>query len=272
MTSPADTALQGAASKILELLARLFLKHGSAYGLFEQLAREAFVKAGAAEMRRSNRRPTVSGISALTGLSRKMVKRQLEANPEDESASRLRYNRAVRVLSGWVNDPRFLEDDGPAILAIEGSGLSFSELVREHSGDVTPKALLKVLEEAGNVAVADGRVELLKRAYIPTHTEPDTLNILGADVAELINTVSVNISAGPSDKLFQRKVSTSLLNREELDEFRAFSNQRSQQLLEEYDAWLATRELGTDKEDTAETTYVAVGIYYSEGIDWEIAP
>lgn len=272
MTSPVDTALQGAASKILELVARLFLKHGSAYGLFEQLARDAFVKAGAAEMRRANRRPTVSGISALTGLSRKMVKRQLDADPEQENDSRLRYNRAVRVLSGWVNDPRFIENDAPAVLAIEGPGRSFSELVREHSGDVTPKALLKVLEEAGNVAVTDDRVELLKRSYIPTHTEPDTLNILGADVSELINTVSVNVSASPSDKLFQRKVSTSFLNRDALDDFRRFSNERSQQLLEEYDTWLAARELDTDKQDTEQATYVAVGIYYSEGIDWEISP
>ncbi len=272
MNTTVETALQRAASKILELLARLFLKHGAAYGLFEQLAREAFVKAGAAEMRRAGRRPTVSGISALTGLSRKMVKRLQESYYTEEAGSRLRYNRAVRVLSGWVNDPRFLKDGVPSVLPIEGPEQCFSELVREYSGDVPPKALLKVLEESENVTVSDGHVELLKRAYIPTNTEPDTLNILGEDVAELINTVSINISAEPGDRHFQRKVSTSLLNRNDLDEFRTFSNQRSQQLLEEYDTWLAARELNEDQQDTDQTSYVAVGIYYSEGIDWEKSP
>jgi len=264
MSSSIDKALYHAASKILEPLARLFVGHGVAYGMFEQLVRDAFVKAGSHEMEKSGRRPTVSGISALTGLSRKAVKQLQESDVSEESASRLRYNRAVRVISGWMNDPRFQTEGSPAILPIDGSAQSFSELVREHSGDVPSVALLKVLQESGNVVVTDGRVKLVKHAYVPTNTEPDTLNILGVDVAELITTISINIDAAHDERLFQRKVSTAFLDRNELAAFREYSNKRSQQLLEEYDGWLSSREVDTDKRNSKHAAYVAVGVYYSE--------
>ncbi len=267
MTSAIDQALQNAVTKILVPLARLFLSHGAAYGLFEELARDAFVKAGYTHMERAGRRPTVSGVAALTGLSRKAVKQLSEADGAEEASSRLRYNRAVRVLSGWVNDERFQNNDEPAVLSIEQSPNSFSDLVREYSGDVPPVALLKVLEEAGNVRVEDGKVELLSRAYIPMDTEPDVLNILGVDVAELINTVSINITAQPGERRFQRKVSTAYLRRDALEEFREYSNARSQALLEDYDAWLTSREVSSEERGTDNAAYVAVGIYYSEGLD-----
>jgi len=66
--------------------------------------------------------------------------------------------------------------------------------------------------------------------------------------------------------LFQRKVSAATLNRDDLEAFRVFSNERSQQLLEEYDAWLTRHDISVHSKSQEDAVYVAVGIYYTEGL------
>ena len=147
-------------------------------------------------------------------------------------------------------------------LKTEGEPSGFTELVKRYSGDITPAAMLSLLKESGNVDVDVGEVTLKKKAYIPMETPLDRLNILGTDAGELIETIGHNMMAAPADRLFQRKVSNTLVRRDVLADFREFSNRRSQELLEEYDAWLSEREVKNDDEDQA--AYVAVGIYYVE--------
>lgn len=261
-------SLHEAALKILRPLVRVLLKHGVSHGIVAELCRQAFVEEGFEHMARAGRRPTVSGVSALTGLSRKEVKRLSETDGSSLQIAEKRRNRAIRVISGWVNDKQFQSDGEPAALPLEGSGASFAELVRIHSGDVTPAAMLSLLEDSGNVRVDNGKAVLKKKAFIPLDTSLDLLNILGTDTAELIDTISHNMMAAPEERLFQRKVSTSLIDREALPEFRELSSRRSQALLEEYDAWLAEHEI-TDQENQ-ESAYVAIGIYYVEHFEQEI--
>ncbi|MCB1844689.1 MAG: hypothetical protein KDI09_17130, partial [Halioglobus sp.] len=185
-----NRVLEAAVVRILRPLARVLISHGMAEGLFAQLARQAFVEAGFDHMARSGNRPTVSGVAALTGLSRKEVARLAQADPKGDRIARERYNRAVRVISGWVNDTRFGKNGAPAPLRTDGDEPSFATLVRDYSGDVPPAAMLSVLQEGGNVAVDGQWVKLVQRAYIPMQTAPDRLNILGTDVAELILTIA----------------------------------------------------------------------------------
>jgi hypothetical protein len=265
MNSPVNSALEDVVLKILRPLARVLLHHGVAHGTFEQLARKAFVDAGFSHLQDSGLKTTVSGVSALTGLSRKEVTRLQRMQSSGENQSLQRYNRAVRIISGWVNDARFLDNGAPAVLPIDSGERSFAELVRAYSGDVPVVALLNMLQDSGNVRIADGSVHLVKRSYIPMQTEPDKLNILGTDTAELIETISHNFTAPPEQRFFQRKVSTQLLRADATEAFRDFSRVRSQQLLEEHDAWLAQHEVSdVDDEPSA---YVAVGIYYSERVE-----
>jgi len=268
MDAPVNTLLEKAVGKILRPLAQVLINHGMALGSFEQLARKAFVDAGFVHMERSGRRPTVSGVAALSGLSRKEVTRLMRDDPNDDSLPRKRYNRAVRVISGWVNDPQFQKDGAPALLDIDGEN-GFAALVRQYSGDVPTAAMLSVLQESGNVTVEGTRVQLTQRAYIPMQTAPDRLNILGTDVAELISTISHNINAKPEDRRFQRKVSSTFLRADAVAEFRELARTRSQQLLEEYDAWIALHEISKDNDLTDTATYVAVGIYYNENASQE---
>ena len=127
MPKKLQQALANAILVLLRPLARVLLNHGMAYGSFAELSRKVFVDEGYEHLKRSGERPTVSSVSALTGLSRKEVKRLREEFALDHEDSAQRYSRAIRVISGWVSDPVFHDEHGePAILPLEGSAPSFN--------------------------------------------------------------------------------------------------------------------------------------------------
>jgi hypothetical protein len=239
-----------------------------AYGTFAELARKAFVDEGFEHIERSGKRPTVSSVSALTGLTRKETKRLRESSPADDVESSQRYNRAIRVISGWVNDERYHRENGePAILPFDGPGASFSSLVRQYSGDVPPVAMLSVLEMSRNIARSDAGLVLQERAYIPMSTPVEKLSILGTDVAELIGTIGHNLEVEPGQRFFQRKVSNTIVRASALPEFRELSNRKSQELLEEYHAWLTAHQVSEPMNESDQAAYVAIGVFYSENPD-----
>jgi len=265
MPESIEHVIQSAALRILRPLVRVLLSHGMAYGAFAELARRAYVEEGYDFLLRSKQRPTISGVSALTGLTRKEVKRLRDEEEHGYVDSSHRYSRAIRVISGWVNDPRFQDAKGnPALLPLSGESGSFSALVKEFSGDIPVAAMLSLLQSSKNIATRDDRVELLERAYIPMNTPADKIDILGTDVAELIGTIGHNLEVSPAHRLFQRKVSNTLVRKDAIDEFREFSNRKSQELLEEYHRWLSSHEVAVDRSPPRSSGYVAVGIYYVE--------
>jgi hypothetical protein len=147
---------------------------------------------------------------------------------------------------------------------MEGEEVSFTALVKEYSGDIPPAAMLSVLETSGTVKVTEQGVVLQEKAYIPSATPLEKINILGTDVAELIDTIGHNLDAPASERCFQRKVSNVLLHPDAVPAFRELSTRKSQLLLEEYHAWLSNHEIKPDVETGVEPCYVAVGIYYSD--------
>jgi hypothetical protein len=265
MTDKLQDSLSSAILRLLRPLARLLLKHGMAYGTFAELARKAFVEEGFDHLQQSGKRPTVSSVSAMTGLTRKETKLLRESPSIGNEKSAQRYSRATRVISGWVHDRQFHDEKGdPAVLPFEGSEISFSALVKKYSGDIPPMAMLTVLETSQNVLAENGSIILKERAYIPMSTSIDKINILGADVAELIGTIGHNLEVEPAHRFFQRKVSNTAVRPDALEIFRELSNRKSQELLEEYHAWLCTHEVDPDSDDADQIGYVSVGIYYTE--------
>jgi hypothetical protein len=260
-----NQVLSAAVLKLLRPLVRVLLRHGMAYGTFAELARKAYVEEGFALSGESGKRATVSSVSALTGLTRKETKRLRELRLVDDEASSQRYSRAIRVISGWTGDPRFQTAAGePAVLPMDGKTASFSTLVKEFSGDIPPAAMLSVLESSGTVAVTEQGIVLQEKAYIPSATPLEKINILGTDVAELIDTIGHNLGATPPERYFQRKVSNVLLHPDAVPAFRELSNRKSQLLLEEYHSWLSSHEVDPEDESSVQPCHVVVGIYYSD--------
>jgi hypothetical protein len=261
MADELTSALRHAVYRLLKPLVRILLRHGMAYGTFAELARKAYTDEGLRHLEALGKRPSVSAVSALTGLTRKEAKRVHELDIDAGSDRTRRYNRAIRVVSGWLVDPRFRDGAGePAALALEGQH-SFAELVKDYSGDIPPSAMLTILEASNTAAVEEGRVILRERAYLPTQTPVEHIEILGRDVGELVSTIGHNISSEKARRVFQRKVSNNSVRESALPAFRALSNQQSQALLETYHQWLTEHQVDPDDADDR-ARYVAIGIYY----------
>ncbi|MHB8828514.1 MAG: DUF6502 family protein [Syntrophales bacterium] len=266
MSSSIAENLNNAILKLLRPLVHMLLSNGISYHVFSDLARWVYVDVAFKEFGIPRRKQTSSRVSVITGLSRKEVQklRDLEI-PVDEEAHG-RYNRATRVISGWIRDPLFLDDDdNPVDLALDGA-VSFSSLVKKYSGDMPVRAVLDELLNIGAVALQEsGAVKLMTRAYLPGDDKKAKLEILGADVADLIETINHNLDPENSVPFFQRKVSYDNIPAEFLEEFKAVSSKESQALLEKLDKWLANRDRDANPGvQGSGRKRVGLGIYYFE--------
>lgn len=265
MDETTQQTLSRAVLSLLRPLVRILLRNGVAYGSFAELAKQVYVDTALADFMPAGKKPTISRVSALTGLTRKEAKRLHERDASDNPDHALRYNRAVRVISGWVNDQQFHEPPGqPAELPVEGGERCFAALVKKYSGDVPTQSMLAVLSAAESVAVNGGQVRLLQHAYVPGNDDIDKLNIMGTDTAELLATIDHNLTCDARARRFQRKVSNHQLRADALPDFKLLASDKAQTLLEELDSWLSRHEVepGTDEQQPGH--YVSLGIYFFE--------
>jgi hypothetical protein len=259
MNTTIQQALVKSASKILRPLVRIMLRNGVSCGSFEEIVRKAYVDEGFKLSKETHNKATVSSVSAITGLSRKEVKRLNELEAINYSENNQKYNRAIRVLSGWTNDKEFLSScNTPLPLSIDGDGHSFNRLVKKYSGDITPKAMYQLLVDAECIKQTGDTIHLINPAYVPGNDSPQMIGILGMDTQELIETINHNLSTQQNSKRFQRKVSSTALNPKDLPQFEQLANEKSQALLEELDHWLSQHEAKHDED----SQYVSLGIYF----------
>lgn len=253
--------------KVLRPLVRILLRNGVPFGTFAEAVRWVYVDLALNEFAIEGRKPTDSRAAIVTGLTRKEVRRLRNTPIARQEGSVEKYNRAARVVSGWLRDRRYTDARGrPLDLPVDQGAVNFSELVRERSGDVPPRAVLDELLRAGAAALTgDGKVRLIERAYVPHTGEEAKLSILGSDVADLITTIDVNLRGGEGAPRFQRKVAYDNVPVEAVDSFRQLSAKGGQRLLERLDRHLAEQD--RDSNARVEGTgrrRVGLGIYYFE--------
>ena len=264
-------AISAAVTTLLHPLVRILLRNGIPYRTFSDIAKRVYVEVATEEFCIPGRKQSKSRVSILTGLSRKEVLRVRRLPALDDQGAGARYNRAARVVAGWVRDRRFRDDTGnPAELPFEGGAASFGKLVKAYSGDAPARAVLDELLRVGTVQrIQDGKIRLLERSYIPKTGEIDKIGILGVDTSDLIATIGNNIRR-PDTPLFQRKVCYDNLPLEVLPELKKKAADRGQALLESMDRWMSARDRdvtpgvpGTGKQRAG------IGVYYFQENDRE---
>ena len=267
MTESRSQALSAAMLKLLRPLIRVLLRNGVPYGVFADLAKRAYVDVAMNDFELPGRKQTVSRVSVITGLSRKEIARLQKIDYPEVAESADRYNRAARVISGWVRDPVFNDGKGrPRSLPVEGDSPAFADLVKKFSGDVPVRAILDELLRVGVVEKqANGTLRLLERAYVPRTGEADKLGILGTDVAGLISTIDHNLRSDPNLAFFQRKVYYDNLPDEVIPELLSLTTEHAQALLERLDAWMSSHDRDINPQVTGTGRRAAgIGVYYFE--------
>jgi hypothetical protein len=258
--------LLAALAVLLRPLVRILLRHGIPCDVLSAVARQVYVRVAAEEFALPGKKQTVSRVSILTGLTRREVRRLMTtANVEDQETTD-RYNRAARVLTGWLRDKTFHDKAGnPLALPVEGKNASFGSLVRQYSGDMPVRAMLDELLRVGAVRkTKEGRICLQSRFYVPERSERDKLHILGTDTADLIETIGHNLKPQAAPR-FQRKVMYDNVPMEAVREFQHLAATRAQAFLEDIDRWLSQRDRDVNPAvNGTGRKRVGVGVYYFE--------
>jgi hypothetical protein len=273
MTDAVRLGLLSAYRKLLQPLVRILIRNGVSFSELAEILKNVFVEVAERDFNLPARRTSQSRIAILTGLTRKEVAKQkaiLESGGALSLVSNL--NRVTRVLLGWHTDPEFTGPYGmPLELPFESSsGSDFVGLVRKHSGDMAPRAMLDELLHVRAVEqLASGAFKVLMRAYIPESFHPDALQRFGEVVRDFINTYEFNIGKRPGLGRFERIVIAEDGLREDLmSAFDTLIRAKGQNLLVELDNWLSAQELSvTAKNKGAKRVKTGVGIYHFVNYD-----
>jgi hypothetical protein len=191
--------LLSAFRSLMTPLVRILLRNGISFREFAEVLKDVFVAVCARDLVVPGRRLTLSRIAIVTGLTRKEVSTIVRDDELRRKALETNANRAAKILEAWHSDTRFLGPYGfPRDLLIEGNDPSgtFSDLVRENSGDMPVRAMLEELMRVDAARVVEGGevVRVLKRTYIPTEMTPEMIQIFSQAVRRYIETVDYNLS------------------------------------------------------------------------------
>ncbi len=269
MNQTPKNSLLDAFKKILRLFIGVLLRNGVSIAEFVELIKTAFVEVAANDFQVPGKKMSQSRVAIVTGLTRKEVARVIK----EEHRRLYGYEgspqgRAARVLLGWHMDDDFVGPYGtPNDLPFDSKeGLSFSNLVKRHSGDMPARAMLDELMRIGAVEeTKDGLYRVLMRSYIPPTLAPGGLDLMQKALADFHQTVIMNLEKrAVGAGRFQRSVwSDSKLTEAELVDFEHFVRASGQKYLEEMDDWLGKRIARRTSDFVPSNAKVAgVGIYH----------
>ena len=252
---------------MLRPLARLLLRHGISHAEFSDWSKQAFVKEAAGNFGVGGKKTTVSRIATVTGINRKEVKR-IQELPDEINRDASKHNRAARVVTGWLQDEEFLDNDGNARpLEYGDADKSFNQLVKRYSGDVPARAILDELVRVGTVLRDSDTdtITLHRKGYVPHESKEEMLTIFGDSSADLLNTLDHNISSSASDSRLQLSVVYDNITNESLQKFKVLSRQKAGELLKDLDRFLSAedRDLNPDNEGSG-SNRVGLGLYLIE--------
>ena len=268
--------LKKAYRRLLNPLVRILIRSGITAPEMCELVRLVYVDvatAGDFEVPREGQ--TETRVAILTGLSRREINR-LKA--EDTTATTgTNLSQIGRITAGWNQDPEFtgpyglplavpFEDD-PAVDAP-----SFCELVKRHSPDMAPRAMLDELLRTGLAQIDDdGLIRSTGRTYIPSKLDPEAIERLGSVLTRIADTLDLNNQVDdPGLGRMERHVITDIgLTDEQYEQFNIYLRQKCQQLLETLDNWIGMQEgrIGKKGErlpppDSTGKRITGVGVYH----------
>jgi hypothetical protein len=202
----------------------------------------------------------ISRLSVATGMTRKEVSALLNdaSSYRGTIARRIGQQRALRVLKGWLVDPRFQKNNGqPDELPYRGGKRSFSLLVKTYGGDVTPKSVLRELERIEIVEIMETGALRLRtsrsRAAVEVHYKLSDLARLFEDFA------LAAIGPNAQERTFFFKDSTVSSAADAAYFMRRFSR-RAAAYVEDFEQWTAGRE-STRSGQVNEAIRVGLGVY-----------
>ncbi|HET9580346.1 MAG TPA: DUF6502 family protein [Usitatibacter sp.] len=199
-------ALDRAVREVLRPLVRLLLARGIPYPALAAMLKEVYFDVAVRDVVEAGQQ-TTSGISLITGLHRKDVRRMREEAGERPAVT-LETRLASEIFTRWISDARYLDSRrhprALPRLASAGGRRSFEALAESVSRDVRPRALLDEFLRLGLVSVdGEDRVTLNQRAFVPERGSREALYFFGANAHDHLAAAVHNLLGGDPEMLEQ---------------------------------------------------------------------
>lgn len=269
MSFDSKATMLTACRTMLRPIVRLLLKNGVVWKEFADLSRSVYVEVAGTEYGIGGRPTNSSRVSILTGLTRREVKKQRDLLAAKATPASTKTSNAMRLLSGWYQDPAFVDETGaPMLLARDGDENSFSALHRRYGGDIPAGAMLKELIQAGAVEEREDGLHAVSRYYMPDPLDPEAVLRTGDVVGDLGRTVGWNLARSTGEpSRFEGRATDPEIPSQHLPAFRSFLEEKGQAFLECVDRWLHEHRTGAGEPADGEATRMGVGVYMVVGED-----
>lgn len=254
-TDPKSHVLAGC-RVLLRPIVRLLLKSGVTWKEFAEVAKTSFVEVATDEFGIRGRPTNISRVAILTGINRHEISRQREqlAKGDPDPARPAYAGSATRVLSGWHQDPDYLDEQGlPKAIPPTGPAPSFEDLSGRYGGDIPSSALLKELRAVGAVRNGGGvALRPVTRNYIPVKFDAEKMLVGAGLLHDHAHTVVYDLirPTGTPARL-ARRAHNAHIDAGAVPEFNEFLEREGQAFLERVDDWLTRHEAPADAQQRA---------------------
>lgn len=265
MAQPNSQVTESACRALLKPVASFLLKCGLTWREFAAISKSVFVEVASREYGLRGRPTNISRVAILTGIGRKDVKKLREEQDQQVSTRGDKATGATAVLSGWHQDPDFLDASGkPRVLsAVEGAG-SFVALCERYAGDIPAVAMLKELRRVGAIVERNGKLTVTSRSYTPAQSDPQWVMSAAHVFQDLGNNLSYNLDAGEDEpSQFLGRAMNSHIRASDVPAFRDFLEEHGQDFLEKVDDWLT--EHSAESDSKARQARLGIGLFAIKG-------
>jgi hypothetical protein len=258
--------------RIFKPLVRILLRHGISYKACAEVLKWCYVDVAHKEFGINNKKANKSRVAVITGLTWIDVKNLIDNEVALMDVKPEKFHRASRVLTGWLSDKNYRENEQLKIIPIHADdhnkqNVSFESLVENYSGGATIRSILDdLLDNQAIEKVANDRVKLLRTHYISSSnkSEEQAIDIMAMSVSDLIKTINHNINAKDDDLYFQRIVQQQYVQKKYVPLVQTFIRERSQNLADEVDNFIGalSHQESPDSVDEDKLDRLGLGIYY----------
>lgn len=250
---------------LLQPVVRFVLRQGVTIAEFEELAKDAYVQVARQDYGIDGRPTNNARVAMLTGLSRREVAkirdRLLEGGLLAEDGQ---GNRISQILTGWHVDTEFTGKNGqPKALPPTGPKGSLQSLLKRYAGDLPHGAIRKEMQQRALIEEqSDGNFRVMRRDYVFSGLDPDSVNQLGVALHDHATTLEHNLDeAMQATPRFERMADNASINPSAYKAFQRLVEERGLSFLEEMDGWLSENELETSTDTDSRTVRLGVGVY-----------
>lgn len=237
-------------SKMLEGIARFFLRRQVPFQHFVDLARAAYVRVAREELARTTSKINTSRISILTGISRVDVKNITsgDVDPERRSA-----NLVSRVLNRWEQDKQYRDGSGRVRpLTYDSDNSEFYQLVASISQHLNPGTVLFELKRLELVEERGGKLKLLRAISKDDDSDRWRLQLAGMDMDTLLHAVHDNIEFGNEPRNPHYRTEYDNLVKSQLPEIKQWLKKEVDKFHERVRGYLSARDLDVNPEQEGE--------------------